>query len=410
MKNNEKTTAQLLKELQELQQNYNFLMNKLLYFISLTVFFASCTSIQVVNVKYAKKISKNYMVYALPRNVLAIDIEVAETRIMRGPYFEYAEKYMGIQNVPITNKSEFYISSSDIAISAEPDSSNYYFVFPKCSKKIKNINLTDNGILLSINSQNSSYNLPSLSKNATSNQHPFPANIFTTLSQNDYIKEKIDTVWKQVKVDTSWVRVPTQKKTIEAATFEDQAKEAAHHIMRLRKRLFKLMSGAYNKLPEVKSIDVIITELRKEEEEYLSLFIGKTFTRKYSYRFLYYPTIENCGKREVLAFLNPEKGLFAEKSAKSFPLVIELNRNGNLSQLDTAISKYKKASSKQGIVYRIPEMATVNISIGNNALLEKQFPIAQFGILNNLPTNALKGKCSSLEFNPLSGNIVKTGK
>ena len=85
-------------------------------------------------------------------------------------------------------------------------------------------------------------------------------------------------------------------------------------------------------------------------------------------------------------------------------------RNGNLSQLDTAISKYKKASSKQGIVYRIPEMATVNISIGNNALLEKQFPIAQFGILNNLPANALKGKCSSLEFNPLSGNIVKTGK
>ncbi len=350
------------------------------------------------------------MVYALPHNVLAIDIEVTEIKTMRGPYAEFAEKYMGIQNVLQNNKSEYYISNSEMIITAEPDSNNYYFVFPKCSKKIKNINLTDNGILLSINTKPSEYILPSLSKNATSNQHPLPNNIFTTLSQNEYIKEKIDTVWKQVKVDTSWVRIPTQKKTIEAASFEDQAKEAAHHIMRLRKRLFKLLSGAYNKLPELKSADIIIKELRKEEEEYLSLFIGKTFTRTYNYRFLYYPTKENCGKREVLAFLNPDKGLFAEKGAKALPLVIELNRNGNLSQLDTAISKFKKASSKQGIVYRIPEMTTINLSIGNNALLEKQFPIAQFGILNNLPTKALKSKCSSLEFNPLSGNIVKTGK
>ena len=385
-------------------------MNKLLYLISLTIFFASCSGIQVVNVKYTKKIPKNYMVYALPHNVLAIDIEVTEIKTMRGPYAEFAEKYMGIQNVLQNNKSEYYISNSEMIITAEPDSNNYYFVFPKCSKKIKNINLTDNGILLSINTKPSEYILPSLSKNATSNQHPLPNNIFTTLSQNEYIKEKIDTVCKQVKEDTSWVRIPTQKKTIEAASFEDQAKEAAHHIMRLRKRLFKLLSGAYNKLPELKSADIIIKELRKEEEEYLSLFIGKTFTRTYNYRFLYYPTKENCGKREVLAFLNPDKGLFAEKGAKALPLVIELNRNGNLSQLDTAISKFKKASSKQGIVYRIPEMTTINLSIGNNALLEKQFPIAQFGILNNLPTKALKSKCSSLEFNPLSGNIVKTGK
>ncbi|MBI5540247.1 MAG: DUF4831 family protein [Bacteroidia bacterium] len=385
-------------------------MKKLIYFISLTVLFAACSGIQVVNVKYAKKISKNYMVYALPRNVLAIDVEVTEVRSMRGPYSEYAEKYMGIQNVPQTNKQEYFISNSDITLSAEPDSNNYYFVFPKCSKKIKSLNLTDNGILLSINSTKNEYNIPSLSKNANYNQQYFPSNIFTTLSQKEYVKEIIDTVWKQVKVDTSWVRVPVQKKTIEAPTFEDKAKEAAHHIMRLRKRLFKLLSGAYNKLPEVKSAEIIITELRKEEEEYLSLFIGKTYTRKYNYRFLYYPAIENCGKREVMAFLYPEKGLFAEKSNKALPLIIEVNRNGNLSQLDTAISKHKKASTKQGIVYRIPEMATINLSVGNNALLEKQFPIAQFGILNNLPVNSLKGNCSDIEFNPLSGNITKTGK
>ena len=384
-------------------------MNKLLYYIFLTVFFGACSGIKVVNVKYAEKIPKNYLVYALPRSVLAIDVEVTEIRTLRGPYYEYSEKYMGIKDVSQTNRSEYFISNADVSLTAEPDSNNYYFIFPKGKSSIKSLNLTENGILLSINSKKPDVTIPAVSKNAISNQQPFPSVIFTELSQKDYIKEHIDTTWKQVKIDTNWVRVPVQKKTIEAITFEDKAKEAAHHIMRLRKRLFKLLSGAYNKVPDIKSSDVIVSELRKEEEEYLSLFIGKTFTRKYNYRFYYSPAIQNCGKQEVLAFLNTEKGLSAEKSGKVLPLTLVINRNGNLSQLDTAISKFKKTTAKQGIVYRIPELATINISLGNNSMLKKQFPIAQFGILNSMPCKSLKGKNSTVEFDPLSGNVVKIG-
>ena len=216
-------------------------MNKLLYYIFLTVFFGACSGIKVVNVKYAEKIPKNYLVYALPRSVLAIDVEVTEIRTLRGPYYEYSEKYMGIKDVSQTNRSEYFISNADVSLTAEPDSNNYYFIFPKGKSSIKSLNLTENGILLSINSKKPDVKIPAVSKNAISNQQPFPSVIFTELSQKDYIKEHIDTTWKQVKIDTNWVRVPVQKKTIEAITFEDKAKEAAHHIMRLRKRLFKLL-------------------------------------------------------------------------------------------------------------------------------------------------------------------------
>ena len=229
--------------------------------------------------------------------------------------------------------------------------------------------------------------------------------MFTELSQKDYFKEHIDTIWKQVKVDTSWTRVPVQKKVIEAATFEDKAKEAAHHIMRLRKRLFKLVSGAYEKAPEITSLETVIKELRYEEEEYLSLFIGKTFTRTFHYRYIYSPSKQNSGNKEIISYLNTEKGITTEKSVKTLPITLELLRSNQLSQLDTAISKSKKATKFQGIVYRIPEMSKIKLSLGTSTLIEKQIPIAQFGLINSLPAKFFNNKNSAVEFDPNTGNI-----
>jgi len=385
-------------------------MKKNIFIVSLLIILASCSGIRVVNVKYADKINKNYFIYALPKNIVVADIEITEIRTLRGPFYAYAEKYMGITGAPKSDKIEYYISNSDLSLASEADSGNYYFIFPKCKSNIKNVSLNSQNIILSINGQDqeqlSVSNNNILSKITTFDTKPFPQSVFTELSKNDYLKEHIDTVYKQIKVDTNWVRVPVQKKVIDTISFEGKAKEAAHHIMRLRKRLFKLISGAYNKLPDVNSADVIIKELKKEEEEYLSLFIGKTFTRTIHHRFYYTPSlgIEN---KKTISFLHPDKGIVADKSVKTLPVILEIEQTNNLSQLDTVISKYRKTSKNQGIVYRIPEMANIKLLLGNTLLIEKQLPIAQYGVINSLPSKILKGKKRSIEFDPLTGNIKK---
>ena len=117
--------------------------------------------------------------------------------------------------------------------------------------------------------------------------------------------------------------------------------------MRLRKRLFKLLSGAYNKLPEVKSVDAIVSELNKEEEEYLSLFIGKTFTRTIHHRFFFTPSL-NSDNKKTITYLHPDKGIVADKSVKTLPINIEIEQTNNLSQLDTVINKYRENQQKPG--------------------------------------------------------------
>jgi hypothetical protein len=367
---------------------------------------ASCSSLNVVNVKYADKIDKNYFVYALPTNVLAIDIEVTEVRNIRGPYYAYAEKFMGISGVPKTDNIDYFISNSDISIETEPDSNNYYFIFQKGKNNIKSISLNDKNIILSVNSKNAEYRTSPISKTGLFDVKFFPSNIFTELSKDDYIKEHIDTIYKQVKVDTNWVRLPVQRKTIDTISFEGKAKEAAHHIMRIRKRLFKLLSGAYNKLPETHSVDAIIKELKNEEDEYLSLFIGKTFTRIIHHKFYYTPS-QSQENKQVIAYLHPDKGIISEKSVKTLSLILEVKQSNNLSQLDTAINKYKKTLKNQGLVYRIPELANIKLSLGNTLLVEKNLPLAQFGILNSLPVKHSIYKNSVIEFDSQTGNIRK---
>ena len=378
-------------------------MKKLIPICFSILILASCSGIKVINVNQAEKISKNHFVYALPKNIIAIDIEITESRFFRGPYYDYAENLLGIKGVQKADKIDYFISGSEISVYAEPDSNQFYFIFPKCKNYIHNLSLSDNNILLSIN-KNSAAEIKSIPELKNFDTKPFPTNLFTTLSMNEYLKEHIDTVWKQVKVDTNWTRVPVTKKVVEAASFEDKAKEAAHHIMRIRKRLFKLVSGAYEKAPKIKSLDIVINQLKSEEEEYLSLFIGKSFTRKTQYTYLYNPKKQTAANKEIIAYLNPEKGITAEKSVKTLPIYIELVRSNQLSQLDSAFMKIKKASKNNGIAYRIPEMTKIKLSLGNTLMTEKQIPIAQFGKINNLDPKFLNKK-RSVEFDPFTGNI-----
>ena len=381
---------------------------KYILYIFLFVILFSCNSIKVVNVSYVKKLPKNYFLYMLPRNIISIDIELTEIKTINGPYYKFAEKFLGIKNVPQSNSIEYFISNADLKVLSEPDSNNLYFVIPSCKKQIKSISLTNTGIITSINSDNTEKYDNERANNLVNNYIPFQSETFTELSQKDFIKIKIDTIWKQVKIDTNFVRIPVQKKTIDTLSFEGKAKEAAHHILRLRKRLFKLLTGAYEKVPIMNSVSDVIKELKNEEEEYLSLFIGKTFTYKLNYRYYYTPDNKDYGKKVDLCFYSSTKGISNNNFTNNKPVVLEINNNGTLSRLDTTFNKFNKASNKKGFVYRIPEIVTASLIVGENILIEKQVSISQLGVLCNLPVNYINKK-HFVQFNPTYGNIIKIG-
>ena len=56
--------------------------------------------VQTVPVRQNDSIRLNGFVYSLPQTSFRIEAEIVMTRTIRGPYYRFAEKYLGIQNVP----------------------------------------------------------------------------------------------------------------------------------------------------------------------------------------------------------------------------------------------------------------------------------------------------------------------
>lgn len=374
------------------------------FLMILTVVLSSCSTVKVVNLGKEFKPSDNKMIYALPRTNIIIDITLTEVRFFKGPYADYAEKYLGITNVNKADKTEYFITGAEISTHAEPDPDQYYCILTKCYRNLPDIWLTGNNVLASVNCTYDITPAEPLTLNSGLDSKPFPLCMFTELSKNDYLKERTDTVWKQVKADTSYIRVPVQRKVVEQATFEEKAKEAAHHLLRIRKRLFKLLSGAYENVT-VNNPGEVAGELRSEEEEYLTLFAGKTFERKITFRYVFTPQNNEQQEKYQPAFFSSDKGLTKEKSVRALAISLEILNLNYLAKAKSSAGADAGNVKNTGLIYRIPETASVKILIGNTVLLEKQVNIAQYGMLGSVPVNLFKGKKHSAEFDINTGNL-----
>ena len=51
---------------------------------------------------------------------------------IKGPYSEYAYKYLGLKNIITENTTTYQISDVDINTASEPDPNQYYFVETNC--------------------------------------------------------------------------------------------------------------------------------------------------------------------------------------------------------------------------------------------------------------------------------------
>jgi len=379
-------------------------MNFLKSFICITlIFLCGCTTVKVVNINESDNLKKNALVYCLPRNIIRINIEVTKTTYKPGPYYEYAEKYLGIKEVIKTGKKVFRITNIDIKTYAEPDSSLYYLIFSKGKNIAELLTLTEEGMLLAVNSDidNNKYqpvvNLNELSRGEKQIK-------YTDLSVKRNFREESSTMTKRVKKDTSYIKIPVQKTSIIKKSIQEKAEEAANFMIKLRKRRFKLIAGIYEKFPESEALNTMICELDSLENEYLSLFTGKTITEVMNYSYDHVPGQNNSPVS--LCYFSEENGISADNTNKGKPVLIEVInecKTDSLHAYQDRLMSNKKGNN--GIFYRIPDHAIINIFAGNSIIASSRLLIAQYGSVVSLPACILKKR--SVEFYPEYGSIRK---
>ncbi len=350
-------------------------------FTVFTLVLAGCSSpMNIVETRPLQKgdsLSLQGYVYSLPRTSLKLTLEVVRTRTIRGPYYRFAEKLLNLEDVPDRNSDAYRIAMVQIESFEEADPEHVYLVrqvsgYTDLSSLFK---LGREGLI----SDNRPAGMAGEALLATEQSHRGP--LFTDLSMERNTAMSIDTFYKTILTDTSFIRVPVLKEQLLVKTIDEKAEEAADFILELRYERFMMLTG--NNATPVS--DYGVRRLDEIEREYLELFIGKSFEENLRYTYYFTPAggvvFENF---EVLEF-SEKRGVLDAGVPDSEVLSLRLRKTGKTEVLKNQVRDEKLPVRTNALYYRVPDMAEIEISLGGRTLLSERCPVSQYGEILSIP-------------------------
>ncbi len=353
------------------------------------VFLAGCSVVEYYQrgkaLAQADQVPAKSLVYALPRTTLTVDVTVRKTMFRHGPYYQYAEKYLGITEVSNEDWVEWNISDIKIRGEEEIDPEQYYMLESNGPLEVNVFALTKSGLILTPNP--ASYEKKSVIQSIISEEpeHPF----HTDLSVKRNITFVYDTNYRFIDTDTGFVRVPYLYEREVQLTLEEQAEEAANFIIKIRKRRFKLMSGQYDVFPEGIALQYAVENLTVLEKEYIALFIGKYKDEDYHLSFQYTPGEDPVDLPYLLFRFSTQSGVVPLNDLTGKPVMLDIIQRGNNKIIDdlTYTPAEEGEEDNKALFYRIPQVANIRVIYEQQVLAEKDLLIYQFGPTLRLPVN-----------------------
>jgi hypothetical protein len=380
-------------------------MKRYLIFLGFViVLFYSCgPEIKIVNVKNANEYYPNSVYYVLPETVLKVKATLLRTTYRNGPYSDYTERFIGINEYIKKNEVKWEILSAKIDANPEPDYNHFYAISTKNKAAIKSIQTSSEGFLIGINSSKLENTNNVIQDNYIIKNKPEIS--FPDLSIKKFYFDEEEKGSKKAKRDSSDLKTHNNKTTPEFKTLEQKAKEAADFIVRLRKRAFKLMAGLYPNHPDGIAVENMINELKEKEKQYVGLFVGESISDTVYVTFEYTPDKSKEINTYVCAYFSESKGLSNESFQGAVPITLKVFKTGKTNVIESYQAKISEKESLDGLYYRIPDLAVVQIFAGNGIVASKKIAIAQFGVINTIPLRAIVKDKASLQFDHETGNI-----
>ena len=325
--------------------------------------------------------------YALPRTGVKVYVEAIREKFEPGPYAAYAEQLLGISNAKTRPSTKWSLTDVQIITFSEPDPEQIHKAMGDAAFRIS---LAPNGCLAGVNSKNASAVSAALSSNKTF-QKPDLQDGFSF----DYFS---DTPFVIPGDSTNNFR-PTR------VSVEQKAAEAAQRILDCRMNQYDLaalrIDGEY---PDGKAYEVSLEELKRTEENYIKLFVGRTTYKTEKYSFDYVPGAKDKNA-SVIFRISDENGVVPATDLSGKPVMIEFETLPDLSdQYKQNAGSDNPAAGKSGVYYRMPGVANIKITYELNTLATARATIAQFGSVAPVPEEMLIGDYA-IEFHPETGAI-----
>jgi len=326
------------------------------------------------------------LVYALPLTVVDIAVETERVIEKPGPYSAYAADLLGLTDV-IRSENEYWsVTGVTISTHEEVDPDGFFAISAPGVFRTNVMEMKKAGLILDLNP--AIYNSESQRKSTIA--PGVEMHQFYDMGSDEYFRNKRDTLYRVVTVDTAFVRIPYLVVKKQKLTLDQLAEKAAIRLMELRDGKHLLLTGETNLFPQDGSA---IAEINRMEREYTELFAWKVFTEKRTFRYQIIPRKDQTGRKIDLCVFSEATGPGDPGSKAGDLVTIEFNPEQKTRSLALASSKGGSSQQKYSrITYRIPDVTGVRISIGNTVIGSGRKLVYQFGDITQLPSNYLIGK------------------
>jgi len=357
-------------------------MKKLIYYIAVTVMVAGCATTQPVQLRVTPlgqepaKVNEQY-VYALPETVLKVEVTLREERSIPGPYWEYAEKYLGLKDVVTRTSSHWSIWDVSIGQHPEMDPQQIYSlnVLEGAFDESALLPYLEQGTIL----KGTELIHESIKGNGLQSTSRDNVVRYDDLGVNNNFEERTETMYKTIVTDTAFVEVPVQRTVVEQKSPATKAREAADFLLELRTRRFELLTGEYDAFPNGAAMGAAIQKLDQMEASYLSLFTGKTITRVLKRTWFLVPKAGSASTTYPLDNFSDKMGFVPSELMEGQPLEVVITPMGKTLRVAGYFSPATIPNNV--LLYRIPDVAELKVMLGEEALSTHRISIYQSGHL-----------------------------
>lgn len=364
--------------------------------IGLLIIFASCATprLNVVKVNGQAEVPAHEGIfYKLSKTGFDITVTVTKVEKVKGPYAEFAGKYLGLSNVITENSTSYALANIAIQpfISADPAQSYFVEMSPCTKNQTDNLKLvlSESGILMNTSGVEQTMNAPVEQGFQIEEDKIFP-DVFKYFSDLNMF-EQVDTIIERVNSDTATIEKMTLRRTLVEKSPEQKAKDAADFIIKVKENRLNLISGYQEVNYDKETFTLMNSELEKLETEYQKLFTGLTFTKTMQYHFSYTPDASKKSDTISIFRFSSLRGMLDTANTNGEAAWLSINSDGGCSAINDFVNKKDSSKHKsRGFYYRMPEYATLSILIGGEVRLMTKFPVNQFGVVSWLPAKNIE--------------------
>ena len=310
--------------------------------------------------KNAVKANNFGITYSLPKTSLVVDAEVTKVTCKAGPYYQYAEKYLGVKDAVTEDKVYFDLGKISLINRGLPDADNTYIVEFKQGTVAPYAYLTEDGLLCSINAE------------------------YTPVES---------------ELDAAKKNKGSQQKVTDASVFSEELLMAGSTAKQA-----EVTGEADNLPPDGEAMKLVIQQLEEQEKALTNLFTGILTKETEHYEVSIIPH-DNLDK-EVLFRFSKQLGIVDADDLGGTPVYMNLKATERAPILDAKEAE-KKDKSLKGIVYNVPGKASIEILMNKKTLYKGEAQITQFGTREGLAPVMFEDKKAPVKvlFYPETGAI-----